>query len=198
MDAQVATRFMSAEVAGVMVVVRTATNRIFAGRRTFELVPQTAPLLAFAPDALASGSTGSIQNAPAVSAAASSTVSSAEPAEESSAASLVESAPDSLELRLDAVVVRDDSVRVTLRSAEPLVRRMQHQAIREPQNPITRFELKHKGRVLVSADLDAAMWSDPFFSFSFVGGKPGDSLTLSWAHADGEQGELQTTIQPAA
>lgn len=174
-DAQLATRFMSSGAGGVMVVVRTATNRIFAGRRTFELMPNAGLVVPEAPEVASVASVG-------------------ESAVEADSGAETEA---SQEVRLDAEILSEDRARVVLRSAEPLVKRMQHQVLRRSENPVSSFELKHKERVLVSADLDASMWSDPFFSFGFVGAKVGDTLTLTWVRADGEQGELQTTIEPA-
>lgn len=209
-NSQLSTRFMSSGVDGVLVVVRTATDRIFAGRRTFEVFPgadspvqdeaeSESSALEVAdselPDEVASGSDEAMSGSDEAVAEADKTVS----ASVKTAPDLDEVQPDEVppvELRLEAVV-NGDSTRVTLRSAEPLVKRMQHQVLSVPENPVQRFELKHNGRLLVTADLAPAMWSDPFFRFGFAGGKQGDRLTLTWVRADGEQGELQAKLEPA-
>ncbi|WP_432695826.1 thiosulfate oxidation carrier complex protein SoxZ [Marinobacterium sp. YM272] len=155
---RVDTRFMSADVDGVLVVVRTAAGRTYAGRRAFDRITHA--------DALDT--------------------------DEASAAAEEPEAALKLEARL-----LDDATEVTLRSVEPLVTRIQALSKSVPSNPVRQFELLRNGEPLVSAELDAVMWREPFFRFMVDGGKPGDRLTMNWVRADGQKGQLEGGLDAA-
>ena len=52
----------------------------------------------------------------------------------------------------------------------------------------------HNGRTVLTAKMGPAVSKDPFLSFRFAGGKPGDKVQVTWTDNRGETRSDETTI----
>lgn len=55
-----------------------------------------------------------------------------------------------------------------------------------PAHYITEITAKHNGRVVLSADTGPSVSTNPYLSFRFQGGTPGDEIEISWLDNTGE------------
>lgn len=63
-----------------------------------------------------------------------------------------------------------------------------------PAHFIKEVKCEHNGSVVLSAEWGIAISKNPYLSFSFMGGKQGDTIKLSWVDNRGESGSAETTI----
>ena len=59
---------------------------------------------------------------------------------------------------------------------------------------IKQVSCAHNGKALMEAELNESMKAEPYFSFAFKGGAPGEEIQLSWADSKGKQGTHKTVI----
>lgn len=52
----------------------------------------------------------------------------------------------------------------------------------------------HNGKVVLSAEWGPAVAKNPFLSFKFAGGKPGDKVVVTWVDNKGEKRTDEATI----
>ncbi len=64
-----------------------------------------------------------------------------------------------------------------------------------PAHFIQHVTATHNGKVVLSADWGPAVSKNPFLSFKFAGGKPGDKVTVTWTDNNGEKRTDEATVQ---
>jgi len=64
-----------------------------------------------------------------------------------------------------------------------------------PAHHITQLIFTNNGKQVMVANFSTAVSKNPYFSFSFKGGKAGDTLNVSWVDNIGEKGELETQLK---
>jgi len=52
----------------------------------------------------------------------------------------------------------------------------------------------HNGKVVLSAEWGPAVSKNPFLSFKFAGGKPGDKVSITWTDNKGDKRTDEATI----
>jgi sulfur-oxidizing protein SoxZ len=52
----------------------------------------------------------------------------------------------------------------------------------------------HNGRAVLTVQMGPAVSKDPFLSFRFAGGKPGDKVQITWTDNHGEKRTDETTV----
>ena len=52
----------------------------------------------------------------------------------------------------------------------------------------------HNGKTVLSAEWGPAVSKNPFLSFRFSGGKPGDKIVITWTDSKGDKRTDETTI----
>ena len=55
-----------------------------------------------------------------------------------------------------------------------------------PAHFIQEVVCKHKGATVISADWSGGVSKNPYISFKFTGGNPGDSVEITWTDNKGE------------
>ena len=63
-----------------------------------------------------------------------------------------------------------------------------------PRHHITQLTFTCNDKPVIVANLSTAVSRNPYFSFSFSGGKPGDTLRVTWIDTRGESDQLETTL----
>lgn len=63
-----------------------------------------------------------------------------------------------------------------------------------PAHYITQLIFTHNGKQVMVANFSTAVSKNPYFSFSFKGAKPGDTLKASWVDTKGGTDELEKTL----
>ncbi len=64
-----------------------------------------------------------------------------------------------------------------------------------PKHHITQLIFTNNGAQVMVANFSTAVSKNPYFSFSYKGGKAGDTLNVSWVDNLGETGELETQLK---
>ena len=60
---------------------------------------------------------------------------------------------------------------------------------------ITEVTCQHNGETVLTAHWGPSVSKNPYLSFEFQGGKPGDTVTVSWVDNNGETGAGEATIK---
>jgi len=63
-----------------------------------------------------------------------------------------------------------------------------------PAHFIQNVTATHNGKVVLSAQWGPAVSKNPFLSFKFSGGKPGEKVTITWTDNKGEKRSDEATI----
>ena len=63
-----------------------------------------------------------------------------------------------------------------------------------PAHFIQEVDCEHNGKRVLTAYWSIGVSKNPYLSFKFTGGKPGDSLKISWVDNKGEHDALVTKI----
>jgi sulfur-oxidizing protein SoxZ len=63
-----------------------------------------------------------------------------------------------------------------------------------PAHFIQEVVCEHKGNTILTANWGPAISKNPYLSFRFTGGAPGDSVKLSWVDNKGEKDSSEATI----
>ncbi len=63
-----------------------------------------------------------------------------------------------------------------------------------PAHFIQSVTASHNGKVVLSAEWGPAVSKNPFLSFKFAGGKPGDKVSITWTDNKGEKRTDEATI----
>ena len=63
-----------------------------------------------------------------------------------------------------------------------------------PAHFIQSVTATHNGKVVLSAEWGPAVSKNPFLSFKFSGGKPGDKVSITWTDNKGEKRTDEATI----
>lgn len=63
-----------------------------------------------------------------------------------------------------------------------------------PAHHIQEVVAEHNGKVVMTAYWSGAISKNPYLSFKFKGGKPGDSIKLSWVDNKGEKDSVDSKI----
>ncbi len=63
-----------------------------------------------------------------------------------------------------------------------------------PAHFIQSVVARHNGKVVLSAQWGPAVSKNPFLSFKFAGGKPGDKVSLTWTDNKGETRTDEATV----
>ncbi|KEA62851.1 hypothetical protein ADIMK_2960 [Marinobacterium lacunae] len=185
---ELSTRFRAAGN-GVLVVVRTA-DRVLSARRSYTLDGKViAPQASGRVESTAQdGKPAEVQASAAVPSVAASVA----------VASVVEAKTPVLS-RLDDMELRAwrgaAGTVVEFRSTASLSKHIHNGTLNQVSTPvIERFEILHGKTRLLRAELSEALWFEPYFRFSFTGGKADDELVLNWWAADGNKGKLVTSL----
>ena len=64
-----------------------------------------------------------------------------------------------------------------------------------PAHFIQNVTAVHNGKTVLSAEWGPAVSKNPFLSFRFSGGKPGDKITITWTDNKGDKRTDEVTIQ---
>lgn len=64
-----------------------------------------------------------------------------------------------------------------------------------PAHYITEVDCQHNGETVLTAHWGPSVSKNPYLSFEFQGGKPGDTVTISWLDNKGESGSGETQIK---
>jgi sulfur-oxidizing protein SoxZ len=64
-----------------------------------------------------------------------------------------------------------------------------------PAHFIQEVVCEHGGTTVMTAHWGPAVSKNPYLSFRFKGGKPGDTIKLSWSDNMGESDSAETTIK---
>jgi len=63
-----------------------------------------------------------------------------------------------------------------------------------PVHHITELTFLHNGKNVMTVYCSTAVSRDPYFSFSFKGAKPGDTLVVQWLDNKGETDSVETVL----
>ena len=63
-----------------------------------------------------------------------------------------------------------------------------------PAHFIQNVTAVHNGKTVLSAQWGTAVSKNPFLSFRFTGGKPGDKITVTWVDNKGDKRTDEATI----
>ena len=63
-----------------------------------------------------------------------------------------------------------------------------------PAHFISNVTATHNGKTVLSAEWGPAVSKNPFLSFKFGGGKPGDKVTITWTDNKGDKRTDEATI----
>jgi sulfur-oxidizing protein SoxZ len=63
-----------------------------------------------------------------------------------------------------------------------------------PAHFIQTVTATHNGKVVLSAEWGPAVSKNPFLSFKFAGGKPGEKVAISWTDTKGDKRTDEATI----
>jgi len=63
-----------------------------------------------------------------------------------------------------------------------------------PAHHITELTFLNNGKNVMTVHCSTAVSRDPYFSFSFKGAKPGDTLTVQWLDNKGETDSVETVL----
>ena len=63
-----------------------------------------------------------------------------------------------------------------------------------PAHYIQNVTAMHNGRTVLAAEWGPAVSKNPFLSFKFAGGKPGDKVQITWTDNKGEKRTDEATI----
>ena len=64
-----------------------------------------------------------------------------------------------------------------------------------PAHHITQLTFANNGEPVMTVNCSTAVSRDPFFSFSFSGAKPGDTLTVGWVDNKGESASTEVVLK---
>jgi sulfur-oxidizing protein SoxZ len=64
-----------------------------------------------------------------------------------------------------------------------------------PAHYITEVDCQHNGETVMTAYWGPSVSKNPYLSFEFKGGKPGDTVTISWVDNKGDSGSGEATIK---
>jgi sulfur-oxidizing protein SoxZ len=64
-----------------------------------------------------------------------------------------------------------------------------------PAHFIQEVVCEHGGKAVLTAHWGPAVSKNPYLSFRFTGGNPGDTIKLSWSDNKGESDSAETTIK---
>jgi sulfur-oxidizing protein SoxZ len=64
-----------------------------------------------------------------------------------------------------------------------------------PSHYITQLTFANNGEPVMVVNCSTAVSRDPYFSFSFSGAKPGDTLTVSWVDNTGESDSTEIVLK---
>lgn len=64
-----------------------------------------------------------------------------------------------------------------------------------PEHYITEVDCQHKGETVCTAYMGASVSKNPYMSFEFKGGAPGDDVKISWVDNKGESGSGEAKIK---
>ncbi len=64
-----------------------------------------------------------------------------------------------------------------------------------PAHFIQEVVCQHNGNTVLTADWGPAVSKNPYLSFAFTGGKPGDSVSISWVDNTGDKDSASTKIK---
>jgi sulfur-oxidizing protein SoxZ len=63
-----------------------------------------------------------------------------------------------------------------------------------PVHHIIQLTFANNGQAVMLVNCSTAVARDPYFSFSFSGAKPGDTLMVSWVDNKGESDSIETVL----
>ena len=63
-----------------------------------------------------------------------------------------------------------------------------------PAHFISNVTATHNGKTVLSAEWGPAVSKNPFLSFKFAGGKPGDKVVITWTDNKGDKRTDEATI----
>jgi sulfur-oxidizing protein SoxZ len=63
-----------------------------------------------------------------------------------------------------------------------------------PAHFIQNVTATHNGKVVLTAEWGPAVAKNPFLSFKFAGGKPGDKVAVTWVDNNGEKRTDEATV----
>ncbi len=63
-----------------------------------------------------------------------------------------------------------------------------------PAHFIQSVTASHNGKVVLSAEWGPAVSKNPFLSFKFAGGKPGEKVSVTWVDSKGDKRTDEATI----
>ncbi len=64
-----------------------------------------------------------------------------------------------------------------------------------PEHYITEVTVQHSGETVLTAYWGPSVSKNPYLSFDFKGGQPGDTVTISWVDNKGETSSGEATIK---
>ena len=64
-----------------------------------------------------------------------------------------------------------------------------------PAHFIKEIKAEHNGEVIISADWGTGVSKNPYWSFEFEGGSPGDKVSITWTDNQGESGSGEAVIK---
>lgn len=64
-----------------------------------------------------------------------------------------------------------------------------------PEHYITEVDCQHNGETVMTAYWGPSVSKNPYLSFEFKGGQPGDTVTISWVDNKGDSGSGEATIR---
>ena len=64
-----------------------------------------------------------------------------------------------------------------------------------PMHHITQLTFANNGEPVMVINCSTAVSRDPYFSFSFNGAKPGDTLTVNWVDNKGESDSTEVVLK---
>ena len=64
-----------------------------------------------------------------------------------------------------------------------------------PAHFIQEVVARHNGNTVLTADWGPAVSKNPYLSFAFTGGKPGDTVSISWVDNTGDKDSAEAKIK---
>lgn len=98
-------------------------------------------------------------------------------------------------MKIRASVVGDSTeVKVLMSHEMETGQRKDSKGAAIPAHFIQNVTATHNGKVVLSAEWGPAVSKNPFLSFKFSGGKPGDKVSITWTDNKGEKRTDEATI----
>jgi len=100
---------------------------------------------------------------------------------------------DTIKIRA-SVTGPDTTVRVLMQHPMESGNRKDASGARIPAHHISDFVATHNGRPVLQAQFGPSVARDPLLTFKFSGGKPGDTIAVSWTDTKGVSRSAQALI----